>query len=234
MVNTPAIAIIPARGASKRIPRKNIVDWFGKPMIAQTIEAALTSHLFSQVVVSTDDQEIADIAVQCGASVPFLRKKFADDKTAISQVTMHTIQELERRKIGHFNTVVQLMANCPLRTAADVSAAYQHFLSANAQFQISCVKFGWLNPWWAFTMDANHQAKYLFPAKLTQRSQDQPDLFCPTGAIWIANKTSLLFQKTFYGTDCTFFEIGWDHAIDIDTYQDLAWAKSIYAQQIDG
>jgi N-acylneuraminate cytidylyltransferase len=78
MVTVDLIAIIPARGGSRRIPRKNIVDFAGKPMLAWTVEAAIQSRLFGRVVVSTDTAEIAEIAFRCGAEVPFLRTRAAD------------------------------------------------------------------------------------------------------------------------------------------------------------
>ena len=83
------IALIPARGGSKRIPKKNIIEFSGKPMIAWTIEAALKSEKFEKVVVSTDDPEIASVAQKYGAAVPFLREEDADDFTPISTVTLN-------------------------------------------------------------------------------------------------------------------------------------------------
>jgi len=88
MVTRSRVAIIPARGGSKRIEKKNIINFCGKPMIAWTIEAAKKSEMFERVVVSTDDQEIAEVARQCGASVPFLRKQYADDISPVSLATI--------------------------------------------------------------------------------------------------------------------------------------------------
>ncbi len=92
MVNR-RIAIIPARGGSKRIPEKNIIDFAGKPMIAWSIEAALKSNLFDRVIVSTDDIKIADIAKQWGAEVPFLRKECADDYSTVSEATTSALTQ---------------------------------------------------------------------------------------------------------------------------------------------
>ena len=94
---TKAIAIIPARGGSKRIPRKNIKKFFGKPLIAYSIQTALKSKLFDKVIVSTDDEEIATIAKQYGAEVPFIRpKELADDFTTTGDVIEHTLNWLKK------------------------------------------------------------------------------------------------------------------------------------------
>ena len=92
-----AIAIIPARGGSKRIPRKNIKDFFGKPLIAYSIEVALKSNLFEKVIVSTDDEEIANVAIKYGAAVPFIRpKELSDDFTGTDTVINHAIEYLKQ------------------------------------------------------------------------------------------------------------------------------------------
>ena len=95
-MRSKAVAIIPARGGSKRIPRKNIKDFFGKPLIAYSIQAALNSKLFDQIIVSTDDEEIAKIAKKYGAKVPFLRpKELSDDFTGTGAVVAHTLKFLQ-------------------------------------------------------------------------------------------------------------------------------------------
>lgn len=225
MVENKCIAIIPARGGSKRIPKKNIIDLNGKPMIAYTIEAALKTGLFSKVMVSTDNQEIADIAMEYGAWVPFLRDDFADDHSPISVVTANELVRLA--EIGEqFDHVVQLMANCPIRGANEIVEAYTYFNSAKHKFQLSCFQYGWMNPWWAHTLSVEGIAKPVFDDEIrTRRSQDQPELFCPTGAIWIADVKELIETKSFYGDGYRFFPMTWQSAIDIDNYEDLAMAK---------
>ena len=97
MVNKKNIAIIPARGGSKRIPKKNIIDFFGKPLIAHTIESAIKSNIFDRVIVSTDCKEIAKISLQYGAEVPFMREDKADDFSPISDATIYTLKRLKKR-----------------------------------------------------------------------------------------------------------------------------------------
>jgi N-acylneuraminate cytidylyltransferase len=226
MVKKNKVAVIPARGGSKRIPKKNIADLLGKPMIAYTIQAALDSDCFDNVIVSTDDPEIADISVKYGAEVPFLRDKYADDHSTISQATLHTLQKLKAELGKTYESVVQLMANCPARNAKDIIDACKYYDNDFHNFQISAFKFGWMNPWWAHEMNDNYVAKPIFEDEIrNRRSQDQPDLYCPTGAIWIANTKELEKAGTFYGDAYRFFPISWKNAIDIDDLHDFEFAK---------
>ncbi|HEX7580537.1 MAG TPA: acylneuraminate cytidylyltransferase family protein, partial [Thermoanaerobaculia bacterium] len=150
----PALAVIPARGGSKRVPRKNVREMAGRPLIAYTIEAAFLSGVFARVVVSTDDEEIARIGRACGADVPFLRAaSLADDVTPVSAVTADALGRLDPYGTV-FADVAQLMANCPLRTVADVRASHAAFLASGAPAQISVARYGWQSPWWALTWDA--------------------------------------------------------------------------------
>jgi len=222
------IAVIPARGGSKRIKKKNIIDFHGKPMIAWTIEAALSSNLFDDVVVSTDDSEIAAVSRAYGAFVPFLRKHFSDDHSPVSLATIGTLKQLKEELLNEYDVVVQLMANCPLRTAQDITLAVNNFVERRAVSQISCFKFGWMNPWWAFTLDKAGRANRLFEEAFGKRSQDLPPLYCPTGAIWIASNDVLETNKDFRTEDSIFYPMQWTSALDIDDYDDLMMAQLVF------
>ena len=106
-----------------------------------------------------------------------------------------------------------------------IMALYNYFMDNVHDFQISCFKFGWMNPWWAMTLDDDMKAEKLFPETGEKRSQDLQDLFCPTGAIWIANVEALKQSGTFYGDNYRAFPIEWTSAVDIDNYDDLKMAK---------
>lgn len=227
MVRRRCVAIIPARGGSKRLPGKNVMDFGGRPMLAWSVEAALQSAAFDRVIVSTEDSDIAHIAVSAGAEVPFFRNEFYDDVTPVSTVTVAALDQIRRTLSEEYETVVQLMANCPLRHANDIKAALEAFGAAGAQFQISCVRFDWRNPWWAFKRDSTGAGEWLFKEAQRQRSQDLPPLFCPTGAIWIASASALERRGTFYGPGHRFEPIDWDSAVDIDDAQDLEFAKAV-------
>lgn len=224
MVNN-AIAIIPARGGSKRIPNKNIIDFFGKPLITWTIEAALKTNIFKNVFVDTDSEEIAEVALKYGAQVPFLRDNFNDDFSTVSQSSAYFLSRLNFKEIDF---VVQLMANCPLRTSETIKLSYNKFLNSdNTDFQISCFKFGWMNPWWALRLTEDNKGIPIFE-NTNKRSQDLENLYCPTGAIWMAKSSSLLKYKNFYAGNVAYFEISWEEAIDIDNYDDLKMAKVLF------
>lgn len=219
------IAIILARGRSKRLPRKNIIEFHGKPMIAWTIESALRSQQYHRVLVSTDDEEIAKISRTFGAEVPFMRLGAADDFTSSSEATLVALKQAEEFWGEQYSVVSQLMANCPLRNADDISNSVKNFIKKKAVSQLSCFKFGWMNPWWAGELDEEGRLNFIFPEALGKRSQDFPSLYCPSGAIWIATSEVLKKEKTFYGPNNTFYPLSWVSAMDIDDIDDLQMAR---------
>ena len=227
VVKHDMIAVIPARGGSKRIPRKNIVDFSGKPMIAWTIEAARVSGLFSRVLVSTDDAEIAALSKEHGADAPFLRDAAAEDDAPVAKATVAALRQAQAHWNEQYMTVVQLMPNCPLRDANDISEAVARFRSSGAPFLVSCCRFGWMNPWWAHRVDASGKPEALFKDALTRRSQELDALYFPTGAIWIANVGALQASQNFYGPGHIFHPMVWTSGVDIDDGADLAMARSV-------
>jgi len=232
MDNKSRIAVIPARGGSKRVPKKNVKLLCEKPIIAYTIEAALQSKIFSSVIVSTDSQEIADISQEYGADVPFIRSNdLSDDYTPVSLVTLDIIDKLD--KTGEkFQYIAQLLPNCPLRDSTDIIHSFAQFIESKAESQISVTRYGWLNPWWAMKKDENQILSPLFQEQMKQRSQDLPDLFCPTGAIWWIQSETLRCEKTFHCENRIGWEIPWDHAVDIDTEDDWKMAEIIMSQRL--
>lgn len=225
MVKKGCIAIIPARGGSKRIKDKNIVDFGGMPMLARTIIAAQESTIFDRIVVSTDDNNIAFVAESYGVEVPFLRSGKNDDYSPVSEATICALNQVENYYGEDYGYVVQLMANCPLRNANDIRASFEHFLKSDSDFQISCFKFGWMNPWWAVRLDKDGTPERLFEKECQMRSQDLENLYCPTGAIWIAKTDKLKKAGTFYGEGYKMYPLNWTSAVDIDNIEDLEMAK---------
>ncbi|MDB4569375.1 acylneuraminate cytidylyltransferase family protein [bacterium] len=224
------VAIIPARGGSKRLPNKNTMDFYGKPMIAWTIDAALESRLFDEVLVSTDSEDIASISRSCGASVPFLRTEYSDDYSTVSEATIHALKQLQSYNGKTYKTIVQLMANCPLRSSKSLKDQVTEFENSNSRGSlISGFKYGMFNPWWAHYKDENGQYQRLHGQGDSRiRSQDLPDLFCPTGATWISHVDRLNKYKTFYSPHYKMFELTWHESVDIDDYNDLLLAKAAF------
>lgn len=219
------LAVIPARGGSRRVPGKNIRELLGRPAIAYTIDAALECALFERVIVTTDSESIAEVALRCGADVPFLRPAaLADDQTPVSAATADA---LDRVGGSAFEHVAQLMPNCPLRTGDDLRASYDRFVESGSVSQISVARFGFQTPWWAVQLDADHRMVPVFPDRITARSQDLPALFCPTGAVWWARAATLIQARTFHVAERTGWEIPWQRAIDIDTEEDWHLAEQL-------
>lgn len=225
------LAVIPARGGSKRLPRKNLLPLGGVPMIAHTIAAALGSGCFERVVVSTDDQELADVARAHGAEVPFMRgADIADDHTPVSAAAVDALGRLAAAG-ERYERVSLLLPNCPLRDAQDVRSSYAAFLAQPFAAQVSVCRYGWLNPWWALKRGEDGAAEPLFPEALKLRSQDLPAVFCPTGAVWWSRADALLEHGTFHQEPRALFELAWDHAVDIDDEADLRMAEALFAMR---
>lgn len=228
MVTPRSLAVIPARGGSKRLPRKNLADFGGRPLLAWSVEAALGSGCFDRVIVSTDDSEIAQAAREAGAEVPFLRDAHADDHSNISDVTVHALRRLAEAGEA-FDLVGMLQPTCPLRIAGHVRACVAAFREAGAPFQITCYENKWMNPWWAFRRRPDGTADFLHPEMVGVRSQDQPATFGLAGAVCLARVPDLLASGTFYGPGVRFEPIPWTAAVDIDDADDLLFARALLA-----
>jgi CMP-N-acetylneuraminic acid synthetase len=223
------VAIILARGGSKRIPNKNIIDFFGKPLIAWTIEAALKTNLFETVLVSTESKQIAEVALKYGAKVPFLRNANYDDFSSSSEATLTALKQLKEWNSIDYKTVAQLMANCPLRTSSNILDQLKLYESFSERKSIiSGFKYGMFNPWWAHSCDNGGNYSKIFENNHTKRSQDLPELICPSGATWICEVETLYEENTFYSEGYSFYEMEWKEAVDIDDYEDFLLAKAAY------
>jgi N-acylneuraminate cytidylyltransferase len=204
----------------------------GKPMIALTIEAAIESSVFDRVVISTDSDEIASIGTLYGAEIPFIRSaNLSDDFTPVSLATLDALVRLDPDGV-EYKYVAQLMANCPLRNAQDIRASYEHMIESKGESQISVTRFGGLNPWWAMTMDNQNKLTPIFQEQMTKRSQDLPEIYCPTGAIWWAKADVLRQEKTFHTFNRTGWEMPWYRAVDIDTEDDWQLAELLMQKGI--
>jgi N-acylneuraminate cytidylyltransferase len=133
-----------------------------------------------------------------------------------------------------YGSVCQLMANCPLRTAADIIESYRQFVETGAESQLSVVRYGWQNPWWAMRRDADFRMDAVFKDFITQRSQDLPELFCPTGAIWWAQASTLRREGTYHLETKTGWEIPWQRGLDIDTHDDWEMAEVLFKTNRSG
>jgi len=214
------LALIPARGGSKGVPRKNVRPLCGRPLIAWTIEAALGSGYIDRVVVSTEDEEIAAIACNCGAEVPFLRPaELARDDTPGIEVVLHTLRQLAQR----FDRVIVLQPTSPLRTATDIDRALRKQAEAKAPFCVSVTRPKH-HPCWSLRADSEGFLRPLLP-ELPNRRQDLPPVYALNGAIYIAETQALIRQRSFLGEPLLGYEMPPERSLDIDTELDFAIAE---------
>jgi N-acylneuraminate cytidylyltransferase len=178
--------------------------------------------------LSTDSEEIASVGREFGIEVPFLRKDKSDDISPVTEATIIAVKQAESFYNEKYDIVIQLMANAPLRNENDIINHFNCFLDGKSDFQISSFKFGWMNPWWSFKQNSDGTSEWMLKEGINKRSQDLEDLYCPTGVIWIAKVDKLIESNTFYGPGYKFNEIDWKHAVDIDNYEDLEFAKALF------
>lgn len=220
------IAIITARGGSKRIPKKNIKDFLGKPIISYSIEAALTSKLFDRVMVSTDSEEIKKVAIRYGAEVPFMRsEKTSDDFATTRDVLLEVIEEYKRIGI-EFDEFACIYPTAPFITSSLLIDAYKKFKGENANALIPVVKFSF-PPQRAFVIKDNHLGLFDKDSFL-RRSQDLEPLYHDCGQFYIYN-TSEFIKCNKPIMDCTIgFELDESLIQDIDTLEDWNLAEMKY------
>ena len=228
-----SIAIIPARSGSKRIPNKNTIELGAKPMIQWTIEAALEARIFDRILVSTDDQKLQEKCKLFGVESPFLRTSYFDDHSPVSLATIEALNQAEQYWCESYDLVFQLLPNCPLRDCEDIRTFYQTVCSSKPGSFLTCFDLGWANPWWSLQLEGDGKAKFLFPDMLNKRSQDLPNLYAVSGAIWAAHKQQLLKAKSFYTESKKFLPISRVHALDIDSYEDLEMAEFYIQKSIN-
>ncbi|WP_166169761.1 acylneuraminate cytidylyltransferase family protein [Acinetobacter sp. SA01] len=220
-------AIIPARGGSKRLPRKNEKLLCGKPLIAWSIDVALASKYIDHVVVSTDDLEIKQIAEQYGADVPFLRPDdLSNDYASSFDVIKHAIKQLDIQKKNHL--IVLLQPTSPLRLVDELDYALEFFVAKSAKGVVS-ISEAEHSPMWSNILPENASlSEFIRPEVQGKRSQDLPTYYRLNGSIYIYDVLALLDKdKIFYDSDVYGFQIDKDTAVDIDTALDFLIAETM-------
>lgn len=222
-----AIAIIPARGGSKRIPRKNIRPFCGQPMLAYAIQAAQKSGCFSKILVSTDDDEIAEVARQLGAEVPFQRPaNLADDHTGTTPVVIDTIQRLDQLGIQseHYCCIY---ATVPLIQADDLKAAYQRLIASKAPFVYTVAEFGFPIQR-AVWMDEQGRVTPFWPEQMAKRSQDLEPAYQDAGQFYWGTRAAWLGGISPVGGEGIGHILPRHRVVDIDTPEDWHLAELLY------
>jgi len=229
---SPYIAIIPARGGSKRLPGKNLMMLAGKPLIGWTIEAALASGVFDRVVVSTDSWEIAVMAAQFGAEVPFMRpEELATDGTPTIDVLTHAANELMAGKETHWTHLACLQPTSPLRTAENIREAVKLLEEKKADGIVSVCRSEH-SPLWSNTLPASLSLDDFIPASIQKTpSQQLPAYYRLNGALYLCRIPRMIGEKTLFLNSNSFaYVMSRKDSIDIDDQVDFDLA-GIYLDQ---
>nr|WP_314470998.1 pseudaminic acid cytidylyltransferase [uncultured Campylobacter sp.] len=226
-MDAKTIAVIPARGGSKRIPRKNIKPFCGKPMIAYSIEAAIRAGIFDEIIVSTDDEEIADVARNAGASVPFMRpKELSDDFTATGAVVEHAIKFLQARG-DRIKFVCTIYATAPLIDEFYIKLGLEKLRASNAKNAFSCTSMPF-PIWRTFKIAKDGRCEMFWRENFAKRSQDLEEAYQDAGQFYWTNLDAPSSDEIFFGRDSIAIVLPRHLVQDIDTPQDWIRAEFLY------
>jgi len=221
------LAIIPARGGSKRILKKNVALLAGRPLVAWTIAAALKSKYIDQILVSTDDPDVAAVAERMGVRVPFMRPhQLAQDETPTAAVILDALERLTERAHQNCDYLTILQPTSPLRRAQDIDQALELIASDSVDSVVSVVRLNFPVEW-AAELDANGRMTKFFKDK-PMRSQEYPARYRPNGAIYRAKIASYVRSKgILYGDRCVPYVMPEWASIDIDEPDQLPIAECL-------
>lgn len=220
-------ALIPARGGSKGIPRKNVKMIAGKPLIVWTIEAALRSSMLDAVVVSTDDPEIADVARSAGALVPFIRPaELAQDHTPGVAPVLHALDYFP-----DCESVLLLQPTSPLRTTEDINGCLHMAIQRNAQSVVS-VSEPESHPYWTYRLSDNQALERLVVTEPILRRQDLPVVMTLNGALYFADANWLRKSGSLIGAETLAYVMARERSIDLDTPLDWKIAELLLKELI--
>jgi CMP-N,N'-diacetyllegionaminic acid synthase len=222
------LGIVPARGGSKAIPRKNLALLANKPLLAWTVEVALESASLDRLVISTDDPEIAEVGKKLGAEAPFLRPaELAVDSSTSMDVILHAIRWFDDNENYRPDYVLLLQPTSPLRTATDIRESIKLALAKRAGSVVSICETH-QHPLWMKGVNEEGGLVDLFPqSPAPTRRQDLPAVFALNGAIYLALRTFLLSERTFISDRTYAYVMPENRSLDVDTPWDLYLANLI-------
>ena len=227
MLRKNIVAVIPARGGSKRIPKKNIRNFNGQPIITRVIEIVRKTKLFSRIIVSTDDRKIAAIAKKYKAEVPFIRpSKLADDKTSANEVVAHTIEWLNSQG-QHPKEVCCIYGTAAFIRSKDIINAYKKFKTGKWNFVFSATTFPSAIDRSFYKMRSGG-IKMFFPRKYSRRTQDLKISYHDVGQFYWGKIEAWLKQKPVFSKTSAIVDIPRWRAHDIDTIEDWKYAELIH------
>jgi CMP-N-acetylneuraminic acid synthetase len=212
-----SLCIIPARGGSKRIPGKNLLPLGGKPLIAHSIDAALASGVFTQVLVSTDSKELLEIAEAHGASVDVRPENLSGDKTRAVEVVEEYL--LRDDVAGRYEYVAMLLPTCPFRSSSDVKSAVESFLGQTSSDYLIAVSEYDFPPQLSMSIAVESKAITMndpVAYRTSTRSQEQKNYYHPNGAIYMARVDKFLASHTFFADPMMAYVMPPERSFDID------------------
>ncbi len=220
------IAIIPARGGSKGLPGKNIRDLDGMPLICHTIKSALESESITRVIISTDDDDIAIVAKECGAEVPFNRpSKLAKDNSMVMDAYLYTIDRLVEMENITIDSFIALLPTAPLRRSYDIDMAVEIFNFNKADSVVSVTEADVPAEWYR-RIDSNGVLRDYFPDTNTIKNRQEFDKsYIPNGAIYIFRTEKLRKIRQYYLGKTYPYIMPADRSVDIDEILDFEWAE---------
>jgi pseudaminic acid cytidylyltransferase len=217
------LAVIPARGGSKRLPRKNIINFYGKPMITYTIKAALECNLFDRVIVSTEDREIGEISKEFGAEVIIRPMELASDTARVVDVCLHALDS----EIGHgrsYDILCCLYATAPLRDSADIKNTVELVRNGESDFAMAVTGYHY-PPHQAMVEKESGYLEPMWPNLVHKNHSDLPKMLVDNGSTYVTRVSEFLKLKTFYGPNLKAYFMPRSHSVDIDVPDDLEFAE---------
>ncbi len=226
------LAIIPARGGSKRIPRKNIKKFHGKPIISYSIEAALQSDCFDNVIVSTDDLEIANLAKNLGAEIPFTRpENISDDYANTIDVIKHAINWYSNKQIK-IDNVCCIYATAPFVTSASIKKGYKALTNGGFDFAFSATSYAFPIQR-SFKRNNDGSVEMFYPEHLLSRSQDLEEAFHDAGQFYWGKSDAFLNDIPIFSEKSFAVLIPREQVQDIDTLEDWSVAERLFALNLN-
>ncbi len=223
-VGLKILGLIPAKGASKRFPKKNIAKLAGLPLIAWAEKSLKNANLCSRIILSTEDKEVASVAEEHGLEVPFLRpENLGKDPSGVVEVALHALETLESHG-EHYDVLIIALPTSPLRQAEDVINAYRLFQEKNAHFLLSVSEYEH-SPLAALACDSEGRLTPYYPEHFGKKSQAMPKAFRPNGAIHVLDVKAFKAEKSYFGEPMLAYEMPLDRSVDIDTPRDLQLAQ---------
>lgn len=217
------LAIIPARGGSKGVPNKNIIEVSSNPLISWTIDAAKKAKCITRLILSSDDSNIIKIASDFGCDTPFIRPdELARDNSSSTDVVLHALKQ-----IPNFEYVMLLQPTSPLRTSQHIDEAFDLLLSSNADSCVSIAPLSKSINWMYYQNDNKKISPVVSVDQRETRRQDIQMPFVLNGAIYIMKTSNFIENKSFLTKNMVGYEMSTENSLDIDSYEDLETFKRL-------